>query len=354
MQIEKSEIFHRRIYSSCEYWCQDAFSVGANIAGCGKGMVIIMQTGEMETAHGILQYEIREDSIILTGYRGRDITLAVPERIEEKPVTVVGKKTFLGAKELQQVNLPGSVTEIQDWAFACCSALRALILPRKTLVVGQGILKDCFRLQQILTVSGEGILSVAPDDITGPEAEISRLLAAVMGSLDAFYLFEPLAAGSQSWLEQWDARMQSLMAQADEEGFSKMLLCGEEDYGSKENNLDYYIEQRRRFKVRLAMLRLMNDIGLAPDTKEELLSYLRAHTKGESSEETWKVVLEEYGDERAYYQFLLDNGCIHDGNFSAVLEDMGEHHTEMKAFLMNARSAQPKMEDAFAALAFDL
>ena len=312
-----------------------------------------MQTKEMETAHGILQYEIRDENVILTGYRGRDIVLAIPERIEEKPVTVVGKKTFLGAKELQQLTLPGSITTVQDWAFACCSALRVLILPRKELAVGQGILKDCFRLQQILAVKREDLVSVSPGDITGPEAEISRLLAAVMGSLDAFYLFEPLAAGSKSWLEQWDARMLSLIEQADEEGFSKMLLCGEEDYGSKENNLDYYIEQRRRFKVRLAMLRLMNDTGLSPDTKEELLSYLRAHTKGESSEETWKVVLEEHGDERAYYQFLLDNGCIHDGNFSAVLEDMGERHTEMKAFLMNARSAQPKMEDAFAALAFE-
>lgn len=312
-----------------------------------------MQTREMETAHGILQYEIRDENVILTGYRGRDIVLAIPERIEEKPVTVVGKKTFLGAKELQQLTLPGSITTVQDWAFACCSALRVLILPRKELAVGQGILKDCFRLQQILAVKREDLVSVSPGDITGPEAEISRLLAAVMGSLDAFYLFEPLAAGSKSWLEQWDARMLSLIEQADEEGFSKMLLCGEEDYGSKENNLDYYIEQRRRFKVRLAMLRLMNDTGLSPDTKEELLSYLRAHTKGESSEETWKVVLEEHGDERAYYQFLLDNGCIHDGNFSAVLEDMGERHTEMKAFLMNARSAQPKMEDAFAALAFE-
>lgn len=312
-----------------------------------------MQTREMETAHGILQYEIQNENVILTGYRGRDIVLAIPERIAEKPVTVIGKKTFLGAKELQQLILPGSITAVQDWAFACCSALRILILPRKELAVGQGILKDCFRLQQILAVDRKDIASVSPEDIVGPEAEISRLLAAVMRSLDAFYLFDPLAAGSKSWLEQWDARMLSLMAQADEEGFSKMLLCGEEDYGSKENNLDYYIGQRRRFKVRLAMLRLMNDTGLSPDAKEELLSYLRAHTKGESSEETWKVVLEEHGDERAYYQFLLDNGCIHDGNFGTVLEDMGERHTEMKAFLMNARSAQPKMEDAFAALAFE-
>lgn len=323
------------------------------------------QKMETETAHGILRYEIREDGAMLTEYRGKDISLVIPDRIAERPVTVVGKKAFLGAKELQQLFLPESIISIQEWAFACCSALTVLVLPRKKIDIGQGILKDCFRLQQIVTVSGEDICT--DSDIAGKNAvhidmealseaeiQISRLLAAVMGSLEAFYLFEPVEAGSKSWLEQWDARMLSLLALEDAEGFSKMLLCGEEDYGSRENNLDYYIEQRRRFKVRLAMLRLMNDIGLANGIKEELLAYLRAHTKGESSEETWKVVLEEHGDDREYYQFLLDTDCIHDGNFGAVLEDMGERHTEMKAFLMNARSAQPKMEDAFAALAFEL
>lgn len=313
-----------------------------------------MKTRETETQHGILQYELREGGVVLTGYRGKDITLVIPEYLEGIPVTVIGKKAFLGAKDLQQLVLPESVTAIQDWAFACCSALRSLVLPQKKLDTGQGILKDCFRLQQIAAVSGEGDGIASIEALSGPEAQSSRLLAAVMGSLDAFYLFEPLEAGSPGWLERWDARMLSLLAQEDAEGFSKMLLCGEEDYGSRENNLDYYIEQRRRFKVRLAMLRLMNDIGLAPDVKEELLAYLRAHTKGEASEETWKVVLEEHGDEREYYQFLLDCGCINDGNFGAVLEDMGERHTEMKAFLMNVRGAQPKMEDAFAALAFEL
>ncbi len=313
-----------------------------------------MKTREIETQHGILQYEVREDGVVLTGYRGRDIALAVPERIEERAVTVIGKKAFLGAKNLQQLFLPESIAVIQDWAFACCSALRVLVLPRKTLETGQGILKDCFRLQQIAAVSVKGGMPVSIEALSGPEIQLSRLLAATLGSLDAFYLFEPLEAGSQSWLERWDARLLSLMAQEDAEGFSKMLLCGEEDYGSRENNLDYYLEQRRRFKVRLAMLRLMNDIGLAPDVKEELLAYLRAHTKGEASEETWKVVLEEHGDEREYYQFLLDSGCIHDGNFGAALEDMGERHTEMKAFLMNAHGGRTKMEDAFAALSFEL
>ena len=197
-----------------------------------------MKTRETETQHGILQYELREDGVVLTGYRGKDITLVIPEYLEGIPVTVIGKKAFLGAKDLQQLVLPESVTAIQDWAFACCSALRALVLPQKKLDTGQGILKDCFRLQQIAAVSGEGDGIASIEALSGPEAQSSRLLAAVMGSLDAFYLFEPLEAGSPGWLERWDARMLSLLAQEDAEGFSKMLLCGEEDYGSRENNLD--------------------------------------------------------------------------------------------------------------------
>ncbi len=313
-----------------------------------------MEIRELETAYGILKFGIRDEDVMLTEYRGKDIELVVPERVADRPVSIIGKKAFLGARELQRLFLPEGITAIQDWAFACCGALEVLVLPGKKLETGQGILKDCVRLRQIASFSVEEAGGFSIETLSGEEEQISRLFAAVTGILDAFYLFEPSEAGSESWLERWDARMLFLMGCEDAEGFSRMLLCGEEDYGSRENNLDYYIEQRRRFKVRLAMLRLMNDIGLAPAVREELLAYLRAHTKGEDSEETWKVVLEEHGDERPYYQFLLDHGCIHDGNFGAVLEDMGERHTEMKAFLMNARSLPPEPEDAFAALAFEL
>lgn len=302
-----------------------------------------MQIREIDTEYGSLQYSIRENYVILTEYRGKDISFVVPGCVEGKPVTVIGKKAFLGAKGLQKLVLPESLMQIQDWAFAFCSNLESLTLPRKKLDIGQGIMKDCLKLQRIII------------EEDGPEAEgISYLLAAVMNKLEAFYLFDPSVAGSRSWLEQWDARLMALMEQEDTEGFSKMLLCGEEDYGSKDNNLDYYVEQRKRFKVRLAMLRLIYDTGLKSPIRDELLSYLQSHRKGESSEETWKVVLEEHGDDRRYYQFLLDNGCITEENFNAVLSDMGERHTEMKAFLMNEQSMRSNKEDAFAALEFEL
>lgn len=304
-----------------------------------------MSIQKTDTGRGSLQYEISEGYATLTEYRGRDTVLTVPERIDGVPVAVIGKKAFLGAKGLRELAVPETVMQIHDWAFAGCSNLESLTLPRNGLAIGQGVVKDCFKLQRIIIDKDGG----------GYEAEaVSYLLAAAMNKLEAFYLFDTSAAGGREWLEQWDARLISVMGQQDTEGFSKMLLCGEEDYGSKDNDLDYYVEQRRRFKVRLAMLRLIYDIGLQSSVRDMLLSYLQAHRKGERSEETWKVVLEEHGDDRMYYRFLLDNGCITEENFDAVLSDMGEGHTEMKAFLMNEQSARYKNRDAFAALEFEL
>lgn len=312
------------------------------------------KTQEMEitTEYGRIMYAVRDNDVMLTEYRGRDIRLVIPETVMEKPVTVIGKKAFLGARGLQEVILPGQLAEIQEWAFASCNNLEILSLPAGKLIVGQGILKDCFRLRQIVPRFDES--AAEGDTAFRHTGDVPFLLAAAMNMLEAFYLFEPQTAGSAEWLEQWDARMLSLLGQEDAEGFSKMLLCGEEDYGSRENNIDYYTEQKRRFKVRLSMLRLMHDTGLQPSVREQLTAYLQAHTKGQATEETWKVVLEEHGDDRQYYEFLLDHACIHSENFDDILADMGERHTEMKAFLMNSRQREKGREAVFAGLEFDL
>lgn len=300
-----------------------------------------MQYRELDTEHGVLQYGINGGSAEILGYRGKDAELVIPAVIDDCPVAHIGKKTFLSNKMLRQISLPESVVRIDDWAFAYCAKLRKVILPYHRMEIGQGIFKECFELEQIVDESA--------DEREKKTDDIGYMLAASMSRLDAFYLFDFENAGSTDWISQWDVRMQSVMEREDAEGFSKMLLCGEEDYGSKENNLDYYMEQRRREKVRLAMLRLMHDYGLESSVRSKLEAYLLAHIKGQQTEETWKVILEEYGDELKYYQFLTKLGGVTADNFQAMMEDMGESHTEMKAYLMKYHSAQQKKEDAFAA-----
>lgn len=300
-----------------------------------------MQYRELDTEHGVLQYRINGESAEILGYRGKDTELVIPALIDNCSVTHIGKKTFLSNKILRQISLPESVVRIDDWAFAYCAKLRKVILPYHRMEIGQGIFKECFELEQIVDESA--------DEREKKTDDIGYLLAASMNILDAFYLFDFENAGNTDWISQWDARMQSVMERGDAEGFSKMLLCGEEDYGSKENNLDYYMEQRKREKVRLAMLRLMHDYGLESSVRSKLEAYLLDHIKGQQTEETWKVILEEYGDDLKYYQFLTELGGVTADNFQAMMEDMGESHTEMKAYLMKYHSEQQSKEDAFAA-----
>ena len=300
-----------------------------------------MQYRESDTEHGVLQYAVNGETAEIQGYRGKDTELIIPAVIDGCAVTHIGKKAFLSNKMLRQISLPESVVRIDDWAFAYCTKLNKVILPYHRMEIGQGIFKECFDLEQIVD---EGA-----DERERKTTDIAYLLAASMSRLDAFYLFDFENAGCDDWISQWDARMQSVMEREDSEGFSKMLLCGEEDYGSRENNLDYYTEQRRREKVRLAILRLMHDYGLEICVRAKLEAYLLEHIKGQQTEETWKVILEEYGDDLKYYQFLTELGGVNADNFQAMMEDMGESHTEMKAYLMQYHSKQHKDNDAFKA-----
>lgn len=299
--------------------------------------------GELNMPQGVLSYKTDGEAAEITGYRGKDTQIAVPPVIDGCPVICIGKKAFLSNKMLKEISLPESVVRIDDWAFAYCAKLARVILPYHRMEIGQGIFKECFLLEEIVDESAD-----AGEKKT---VDTAFLLAAVMSRLDAFYLFDFESAGTPEWMAQWDGRMQTLMERADAEGFSKMLLCGEEDYGSRENNLDYYTEQRRREKVRLAMLRLMHDYGLKQEVREKLERYLLSHIKGCETEETWKVVLEEYGDDLRYYQFLTQLGGVTRENFQPMMEDMGQAHTEMKAYLMKyhgERHGQADVFDAFA------
>lgn len=292
-------------------------------------------------AQGCLTYAVDGESVEITGSRGRDTVIEIPAQLEGLPVTRIGKKAFLSNKSVKEITLPDTVGQIGDWAFACCTKLTGLTLPYRKLELGQGIFRDCIALSRIM----DRAASSQDKDMT----DVSYLLAASVAALDAFYLFDLETAGSAEWFARWDVRLRTVMETPDEEGFSKMLLCGEEDYGSRENNLDHYTGQQRRRKVRLAMCRLMHDACLKDEDRKRLTDYLLSHRKGQETEETWRVVLEEHGDELACYRFLTQIGAVDRENFQAMLTDMGEGHTEMKAYLMEYYGNLRAGEDPFAA-----
>ena len=323
-----------------------------------------MKYREYQTPQGALEYVAYEDHVELSGYRGKDIRLTVPERLEDKPVTGVLKKTFLSAKTLSELKLPYSVSRIDDFAFAFCSNLKSIYLSEQLTEMGISLFKECDELHQIHVLAGDldrrqvpsdsmdfGMVpSLSEQEADKREADFSFLLASTAGILEAPYLFRPDQVYQPDWITLWDKRMMSILEVDDMEGYSKMLLCGEEDYGSNETHPDVYRNKRRKGKVRLCMLRLMHDYALSSENKEYLRSYLRSHRKGEESEETWEVVLQEHGDEREYYELLTDIGCVTMENLPDMLLDMKDRHAEMKAFLLKYRDGQSSATDFFDAL----
>lgn len=296
-----------------------------------------MQEKELELAGGSLYYSIREGKASVTGFHGQAPEVVIPETIEGCPVAEIGKKAFLSKKRLRRVTLPEGIEEVGDWAFAYCDNLAEVLVPGKAVRFGKAVFLDCGSLKRI-----------AERKPGRNRASQPELLAAAVRAFDAYYLLDIPAAGSREWLGKWDARLAALLRAPDREGYSRQVLCGEEDYGS--TDLAAYISRKRKNKVRLALLRLLFPEGLSDSLRQELEQYLLVHTKGGESPETWQVILEEHGTEREYYRLFAELGCLTAGNLEGILADIGEEYPEMKAYFLRWQEDRLGERDFFAEL----
>lgn len=312
----------------------------------------------LETPEGTLEYaEITDKDerkgIVITSYGGMDAEVRIPEEIDGLPVRSLAKKTFLSRKHLRKLILPAALEEIGDWAFAYCSNLESIWIPKKKIKMGSHIFMECSKIGKIYgypAVNRQDTDKRQPGEDTSEKEQAAALLAASTAMLDAEYLMDIMEAGTEAWIRKWDARMSEIMNAEDSEGYTKMILCGEEDYGS---SIDDFIKNKRKSKSRLALLRLLNPIGLTEGEAQKLKDYLLSHTKGCDSEEAWEVVLGEHGHEQEYFEIFADMGGVNEENFDAVLTDMTGEYAEMKAFLIRYKEEKMECGDFFDALSLD-
>ncbi|MDE6312514.1 MAG: leucine-rich repeat domain-containing protein [Lachnospiraceae bacterium] len=307
-----------------------------------------MQRKQLDMGADRLEYMAQGRGITITAYHGSSPVVYLPEEIEHRQVTCLAKKAFLGQKQLRRIILPKTVERLEDWAFANCDSLEEITLSHNCTEYGKGVFQGCKALKRILTEGGNSKFSKEEKE------QIGTLLAATVNVLDATHLFSLKEAGSKKWLQQWDYKLLQYLRREDKQGFTVVVLCGEEDYGSDENSLTYFLRQKRQAKVRLCFLRLLNPLGMEKDTEKELKDYLQSHSKGCDSEETWQVVFHEHGNERIYYQMMMDCNCINSENLQGFLSDLGDNYSEMKSFLLQYKQEKLGVEDFFQTLSFDL
>ncbi len=93
-------------------------------------------------------YDIYDDHVVLTGYKGDSAYVTVPDKIDGLPVTVIGGLAFYYGVPVENVNLPETVTELAENAFYYCRSLRHLELPDSVVKLGD----KCFSWCSSLTV----------------------------------------------------------------------------------------------------------------------------------------------------------------------------------------------------------
>ncbi len=256
--------------------------------------------------------------------------LSIISLADGQSVQGIEKKAMLGQGRLKEVTVPEEAEVIDDWAFAGCSALEEVWVPRCRL--GRGVFKDCTALKHI-HVDGAG------EDVSALLAEAARQ--------DVTYLLDLDKAGSAEWYRLWDAWLMRFVDSDDAEGYSGQVPCGEEDYGS--SDVSAYESGRRREKARRCLLRLMNPEGLDEGVRDVCSRYISEHTAGsDAGDEAWQLLLERFGEDERWYTAFADAGGLNEENAMMIINDIPESMSRMKAFFI--RRAGSSTEDILSGL----
>lgn len=96
-------------------------------------------------------YKEFSDHVEIMRYAGlggvvKEKRITVPDRINEKPVTVIGVESFSGCRDITQVILPDSVRTIRSKAFANCTDLTLVTIPKGLSNLGRNCFAQCEKL----------------------------------------------------------------------------------------------------------------------------------------------------------------------------------------------------------------
>lgn len=108
----------------------------------------------------LYSYDVYREYVVLTGYKGESVNVAVPRELDGLPVTKIGELAFYYGVPVQSVFLPNTVTELEENAFYYCRAMTRVTLSNALTTIGDKCFSWCSSLQ---TVTIPKSVKVIPD-----------------------------------------------------------------------------------------------------------------------------------------------------------------------------------------------
>lgn len=293
-----------------------------------------MKQYQEKIGSSVFEYEINDDNTVtVTGALRPASRLVIPETLGGFPVVSIGRKAFLGQRGIAEAIVSGSVRELGDYAFAQCSSLKRVVLAGKDVRISRTAFAESAAIEHICYGRDE-------------DTCLSALTAAIIVRLHADYLLADEHIGSDDWYGKWDNELRRYIAGDDAEGYTDLVLCGEEDIQLDEMG---YVMKRRMDKCALCLTRLMNDECLADDMRKTCKNYVLSHVKGCADDAAWQALLCYYPENLPYFRLFAELGGITSGAKDEMVADMGDVASETKAFIMEYQSGggQPDVFDMF-------
>ena len=94
-------------------------------------------------------YQASDDAATLVRYFGSDSKVDIPAELGGKPVTEIGEWAFAYCSSLTEVTIPKSVTSIGRSAFEGCSSLTKVTIPKSVSSIRQAAFAGCNSLTEV-------------------------------------------------------------------------------------------------------------------------------------------------------------------------------------------------------------
>ena len=96
------------------------------------------------------------ESAVISDYAGIATahSVVVPEKMNDREVSGIGKEAFYYCTAMTSIYLPGTVTFIDDYAFAGCTSLETIVIPASVTRIGKLAFQGCTSLKTIVLKGG--------------------------------------------------------------------------------------------------------------------------------------------------------------------------------------------------------
>ena len=235
-----------------------------------------------ETIHKSLPGAEENLQTHITGFEGEVNFLKVPSAIEGMTVTGIAARAFADRKDVQEVQLPETVTMLGGFAFHNCTALRKLTLHNTVTNYSDGFIKGCRALTEVT------MLVDAPKEGASFEA-VKRLLADTDVVIRFRFVYEEGKASEVALLTfpdylneaQEDTRARAIHQTIEGAGYAyrECVRRGEIDYAGYDALFDRVRQIAPVTAEDIAMNRLMTPYRLYEAARKMYADFLTQRTE---------------------------------------------------------------------------